>query len=48
MHERKGKVTVDVNSGMMWCVPAWKLLELLNSEQLYQEREQMRAGWRKM
>lgn len=39
------KVEVALNCGMMWCVPAWKLLELLNCESLRRQREEQRERW---
>lgn len=35
----------DSNTGMMWCVPSYKLLELLNREDVRRHRDGMRVEW---
>lgn len=35
------------HSGMMWCVPSYKLLELLNVPKLRAQRDALREKWRK-
>lgn len=36
--------TVEFDSGMMWCIPAWKLLELLNQDGPRRERDTRRLA----
>lgn len=36
---------VRLHSGMGWCVPSWKLLELLNCDALKAQREALRNEW---
>jgi hypothetical protein len=35
----------EPNTGMMWCIPAWKLMELLNRADLRAQRDAQRREW---
>jgi len=35
----------ESNSGMMWCIPSWKLLELLNDPKIQAQRAAQRRIW---